>query len=113
MFEQVHDHAMTVTAASSPDRTVVQVAVDSLSRTTDDVGGRGLVCARTRGPLRKWPAPTGLSDWDAVTTWRSLGFGGPYLCCDSYCSHYRNAAARSSNAPDLAMGDAGFPTVSR
>jgi hypothetical protein len=55
MFEQVHDHAITVTAASGPDRTVVR-----------------------------------------------------YLCCDSCCSHYRNAGDRSSNTPDPAMGEAGF-----
>lgn len=37
--------------------------------------------------------------------------GGSYLCHDSYCNRYRNAA-RSSNTPDSAMGNAGFRTVS-
>ncbi|HEY4456436.1 MAG TPA: formylglycine-generating enzyme family protein [Pseudonocardiaceae bacterium] len=36
--------------------------------------------------------------------------GGSYLCHDSYCNRYRNAA-RSSNTPDSAMGNAGFRTV--
>jgi sulfatase modifying factor 1 len=36
--------------------------------------------------------------------------GGSYLCHDSYCRRYRNAA-RSSNTPDSSMGNAGFRTV--
>ncbi|HEU4997789.1 MAG TPA: formylglycine-generating enzyme family protein [Lapillicoccus sp.] len=38
--------------------------------------------------------------------------GGSYLCHDSYCNRYRNAA-RSSNTPDSSMGNAGFRTVAR
>jgi formylglycine-generating enzyme required for sulfatase activity len=38
--------------------------------------------------------------------------GGSYLCHDSYCNRYRNAA-RSSNTPDSSMVNAGFRTVSR
>ena len=38
--------------------------------------------------------------------------GGSYLCHDSYCNRYRNAA-RSSNTADSSMGNAGFRTVSR
>jgi formylglycine-generating enzyme len=38
--------------------------------------------------------------------------GGSYLCHDSYCNRYRNAA-RSSNTPDSSMGNAGFRTVER
>lgn len=38
--------------------------------------------------------------------------GGSYLCHDSYCNRYRNAA-RSQNTPDSSMGNAGFRTVSR
>jgi formylglycine-generating enzyme required for sulfatase activity len=38
--------------------------------------------------------------------------GGSYLCHDSYCNRYRNAA-RSSNTPDSSMGNAGFRTVSK
>jgi formylglycine-generating enzyme required for sulfatase activity len=38
--------------------------------------------------------------------------GGSYLCHDSYCNRYRNAA-RSQNSPDSSMGNAGFRTVSR
>ena len=38
--------------------------------------------------------------------------GGSYLCHDSYCNRYRNAA-RSANTPDSSMGNAGFRTVSR
>jgi len=37
--------------------------------------------------------------------------GGSYLCHDSYCNRYRNAA-RSQNTPDSSMGNAGFRTVS-
>ncbi|MGW6201314.1 formylglycine-generating enzyme family protein [Kribbella sp. NPDC055110] len=37
--------------------------------------------------------------------------GGSYLCHDSYCNRYRNAA-RSSNTPESSMGNAGFRTVS-
>ena len=38
--------------------------------------------------------------------------GGSYLCHDSYCNRYRNAA-RSSNTPDSSMGNGGFRTVDR
>ncbi|AZZ51784.1 formylglycine-generating enzyme family protein [Rathayibacter festucae] len=38
--------------------------------------------------------------------------GGSYLCHDSYCNRYRNAA-RSSNTADSSMGNAGFRTVAR
>ena len=38
--------------------------------------------------------------------------GGSYLCHDSYCNRYRNAA-RSSNTPDSSMGNAGFRTVAK
>ncbi len=37
--------------------------------------------------------------------------GGSFLCHDSYCNRYRNAA-RSSNTPDSSMANAGFRTVS-
>jgi formylglycine-generating enzyme required for sulfatase activity len=37
--------------------------------------------------------------------------GGSYLCHDSYCNRYRNAA-RSSNTPDSSTGNTGFRTVS-
>ncbi len=36
--------------------------------------------------------------------------GGSYLCHDSYCNRYRNAA-RTSNTPDSASGNMGFRTV--
>lgn len=36
--------------------------------------------------------------------------GGSYLCHDSYCNRYRNAA-RSSNTEDSSTGNAGFRTV--
>jgi sulfatase modifying factor 1 len=47
----------------------------------------------------------------AVGTTRVLR-GGSYLCHDSYCNRYRNAA-RSSNTPESSMGNAGFRTVHR
>ncbi len=37
--------------------------------------------------------------------------GGSYLCHDSYCNRYRNAA-RTANTPDSASGNMGFRTVS-
>ncbi|MFE2106824.1 formylglycine-generating enzyme family protein [Kitasatospora sp. NPDC059463] len=37
--------------------------------------------------------------------------GGSFLCHDSYCNRYRNAA-RTSNTPDSSMANAGFRTVS-
>lgn len=36
--------------------------------------------------------------------------GGSYLCHDSYCNRYRNAA-RSQNTPDSSTGNTGFRTV--
>lgn len=36
--------------------------------------------------------------------------GGSYLCHDTYCNRYRNAA-RTSNTPDSSMGNAGFRTT--
>ncbi|HET8768769.1 MAG TPA: formylglycine-generating enzyme family protein [Pedococcus sp.] len=36
--------------------------------------------------------------------------GGSYLCHDSYCNRYRNAA-RTSNTPDSSPGNIGFRTV--
>lgn len=50
-------------------------------------------------------APIGPADG----TMRNLR-GGSFLCHDSYCNRYRNAA-RSSNTPDSSMGNAGFRTV--
>ncbi|WP_328469725.1 formylglycine-generating enzyme family protein [Actinoplanes sp. NBC_00393] len=38
--------------------------------------------------------------------------GGSYLCHDSYCNRYRNAA-RSSNTPDSSTGNTGFRTASK
>ncbi|MGN6243288.1 MAG: formylglycine-generating enzyme family protein [Motilibacteraceae bacterium] len=38
--------------------------------------------------------------------------GGSYLCHDSYCNRYRNAA-RTSNTPDSSSGNVGFRTVGR
>jgi formylglycine-generating enzyme required for sulfatase activity len=38
--------------------------------------------------------------------------GGSYLCHDSYCNRYRNAA-RSSNTPDSSTANIGFRTVTR
>lgn len=38
--------------------------------------------------------------------------GGSYLCHDSYCNRYRNAA-RTSNTPDSSMANTGFRTVAR
>jgi formylglycine-generating enzyme required for sulfatase activity len=36
--------------------------------------------------------------------------GGSFLCHDSYCNRYRNAA-RTSNTPDSSTGNSGFRTV--
>lgn len=58
--------------------------------------------ARAAGPVRE---PSGPADGEP----RSMR-GGSYLCHDSYCNRYRNAA-RSSNTPDSSMGNTGFRTV--
>ncbi|QDQ99112.1 formylglycine-generating enzyme family protein [Tomitella fengzijianii] len=51
--------------------------------------------------------PCGPTDGDA----RVLR-GGSYLCHESYCRRYRNAA-RSANTPDSSTGNAGFRTADR
>ena len=38
--------------------------------------------------------------------------GGSFLCHDSYCNRYRNAA-RSANTPDSSTSNLGFRTVGR
>ncbi|MFD1720334.1 formylglycine-generating enzyme family protein [Amnibacterium endophyticum] len=58
-----------------------------------------------RGTVHEPAGPTARSE-DAVRVMR----GGSYLCHDSYCNRYRNAA-RSSNTPDSSMGNVGFRTV--
>lgn len=52
--------------------------------------------------------PTGPTD--ALPEAARVMRGGSYLCHDSYCNRYRNAA-RSSNTPDSSMGNVGFRTV--
>jgi formylglycine-generating enzyme len=54
------------------------------------------------------PSGPDTSSPDALRVMR----GGSYLCHDSYCNRYRNAA-RSRNTPDSSMGNVGFRTVSR
>ncbi|WP_200807886.1 formylglycine-generating enzyme family protein [Demequina sp. NBRC 110056] len=49
--------------------------------------------------------PTGPADGEA-----RVMRGGSYLCHDSYCNRYRNAA-RSANSPDSSTGNCGFRTV--
>ena len=63
-------------------------------RTYDNDARAGLVCD-PRGAVAGEPRVTR---------------GGSYLCHDSYCARYRNAA-RSCNTPDSAMGNTGFRTV--
>ena len=57
-----------------------------------------------RSPL---VAPTGPED-GATRVMR----GGSFLCHDSYCNRYRNAA-RSANTPDSSTSNTGFRTVAR
>lgn len=60
-----------------------------------------------RGDVRDPTGPLGApADAPRVTR------GGSFLCHDSYCNRYRNAA-RSSNTPDSATSNIGFRTVSR
>jgi hypothetical protein len=73
MFENVPDYPRAVTAASSQDPTAVQLGVDWLRRTTDDVGGRPLVYAPDRRGLQEWPILIDLDGWAVVATWRSFG----------------------------------------
>jgi hypothetical protein len=46
---------MAVTTGSGPDKTAVELVVQWLITTTDDVGGRPLVYAPNRPSIRKWP----------------------------------------------------------
>lgn len=101
--------------------------------TVNDLGDGYL----TTAPVRSY-APNGLGLWQMIgnvwewcADWFDAGYylrsprrgprgpvrgttrvlrGGSYLCHDSYCNRYRNAA-RSSNTPDSSMGNAGFRTV--
>jgi sulfatase modifying factor 1 len=52
--------------------------------------------------------PTGPTDARADAA--RITRGGSFLCHDSYCNRYRNAA-RSSNTPDSATSNIGFRTV--
>jgi formylglycine-generating enzyme len=76
----------------------------------------------TTAPVRTY-APNAYGLWQTVgnvwewcSEWWSPGAttkvmrGGSYLCHDSYCNRYRNAA-RTSNTPDSSMANAGFRTV--
>lgn len=60
-----------------------------------------------RGTVHEPKGPTSAAS-DGARVMR----GGSYLCHDSYCNRYRNAA-RTSNTPDSSMGNAGFRTVNR
>ncbi|MEN5074627.1 formylglycine-generating enzyme family protein [Isoptericola cucumis] len=56
-----------------------------------------------RGPAAHAPLEQGASDARVLR-------GGSYLCHDSYCNRYRNAA-RSSNTVESSTGNGGFRTV--
>ena len=101
-----------------------------------NTGGDGWI---TTAPVRTF-APNGYglwqpvgNVWEWVADWFSPGYyarspaddprgpeegtakvirGGSYLCHDSYCNRYRNAA-RSSNTPDSSTGNTGFRTVAK
>lgn len=94
MFENIPDYPRAVTAASGPDRTAVQLAVEWLRRTADDVGGRPLVYGPDRRGLREWPILTGLDGWAVVATWRSFGTwsGGPVLAAWPNAEHLAEIA---------------------
>jgi formylglycine-generating enzyme required for sulfatase activity len=62
---------------------------------------------QTVGNVWEW-----CSDWWNPGAATKVMRGGSYLCHDSYCNRYRNAA-RTSNTPDSSMGNAGFRTVGR
>ncbi|TQL70653.1 formylglycine-generating enzyme required for sulfatase activity [Nocardioides albertanoniae] len=66
-------------------------------------------CADWFDPAYYRVAPSENPTGPAQGTTRVLR-GGSYLCHDSYCNRYRNAA-RSSNTPDSSMGNTGFRTV--
>jgi sulfatase modifying factor 1 len=68
----------------------------------DWFGRRTYELAARRGEVRD---PTGPS----IGVARVMR-GGSYLCHDSYCNRYRNAA-RSSNTPDSSSGNIGFRTA--
>lgn len=89
MFELVYDYPMAITAASGPDRTAVELALEWLRRTTYDVGGQPLAYAPNRPALREWPILTDLNGWAAVTTWRSMDgwSGGSVLAASPDADH--------------------------
>ncbi|MEV6350605.1 formylglycine-generating enzyme family protein [Actinoplanes sp. NPDC051851] len=69
-------------------------------------------CADSHDPrayARRAPGPVANPVCTAETGARVLR-GGSYLCHDSYCNRYRNAA-RSANTADSSMANAGFRTV--
>ena len=73
MFEHRHDYPMAVTAATGAGRDVVQLAIDWLRRTTDDVGGQPLVYLPNKAAIREQPLLARLEGWAVVTTWKSFG----------------------------------------
>lgn len=94
MFDCVPDYPMAVTAATGPDRTAVQLAVEWLRRTTDEVGGQPLVYGPNRSGLRQWPILTDLSGWAVVSTWKSFGSwsGGAVLAAWPDAEHLAKIA---------------------
>jgi formylglycine-generating enzyme required for sulfatase activity len=66
-------------------------------------------CADWFGPRYYKFSPAGNPTGPSLGAARVIR-GGSYLCHDSYCNRYRNAA-RSSNTPESSMGNAGFRTV--
>lgn len=85
---------------------------------TDNTGEDGWM---TTAPVHTY-RPNGFGLWQTVgNVWEwcrdpldrlRVLRGGSYLCHDSSCNRYRNAA-RSTNTPDSSMGNAGFRTVGR
>ncbi|GAA2486857.1 hypothetical protein Ahu01nite_025700 [Winogradskya humida] len=68
-------------------------------------------CADWFSPVYYSQSPVEDPQGPALGTARVIR-GGSYLCHDSYCNRYRNAA-RSSNTPDSSTGNTGFRTVAR
>jgi sulfatase modifying factor 1 len=80
---------------------------------TDGHRGTAPVRSYAANGLGLWQTVGNVWEWCAdpfATAEARVMRGGSYLCHDSYCNRYRNAA-RTGNTPDSSTGNTGFRTV--